>query len=722
MRRRSTLPVAVRSLLLVLTPCASCPLPDAAAVRPSDEWVPSSVDSTTARPDTLRVYELPEEIVVSAARLPVPLHDLASSATILTGDAIGGGTAGTLPALLAGKAGLHVFDVTGNGVDVAAESRGFTGFGQTSHLRFLVNGVPFNDLADDNAVLNLFDLEQLDRVEVVRSSASTLFGNTSFTGVVDLVPRAARSARSVWGRLGGGSDGRTFGALGAGWRGARGNGAGSVSWRKTDGFRDHSDSGASTAYGLASWSAAPLADVGIDLVLHRSESEVPGALDAAALDARREAASTPLDDDETERLYAVSSIDLRSEAGDRLRAGLYTQLENKRARQTILDTEELDREARTFGFTATYHRRVSVGGTAGGVLAGAEGSIGDLSASYRAVSPEGAAGSPLADGEVDRDDLAGFVRADWRPTPAVTVSAGVRYDSVRGELAEASRGDAGPASDEDHRRRKIMTAWSPSASVNWRWEASSNAYVEINRSFKTPTLTQLYDLRPYFIDPDGPGGEPPIRLEISNDGLEPQRATQIEVGVRTHAGDRVAFDVAAYEMRARDEIGFDLGTFRYANLIESTHRGVEANVSWNPWSTLWLRPGYTFTRARFDTDYADEDEDLAGNQINNVPKHIGRLGLSHDDGGFGVDVTATLVWDQYADEGNHVRIPDYQVVDCRVGRRLGEHEVYAVVSNVLDETYSSAGYIGPDAQGRPVPLFYPAPGRRVEVGVRFGFR
>ena len=77
--------------------------------------------------------------------------------------------------------------------------------------------------------------------------------------------------------------------------------------------------------------------------------------------------------------------------------------------------------------------------------------------------------------------------------------------------------------------------------------------------------------------------------------------------------------------------------------------------------------------------------------------------------------------DQWADESNTVRIEDYTVVDLRCGLRHAGQEIYAGLLNALDETYAPAGFVTVTASGDEIALFYPAPGRRLEFGIRFSF-
>jgi outer membrane receptor protein involved in Fe transport len=190
----------------------------------------------------------------------------------------------------------------------------------------------------------------------------------------------------------------------------------------------------------------------------------------------------------------------------------------------------------------------------------------------------------------------------------------------------------------------------------------------------------------------------------------------VEAGVRSRAGSAFDYEISGYSMKAKDEIGFDAATFSYGNIQESSHLGVEASATYRPWKRVTFEAGYTYTRARFDTDSGGGTE---GNQINNVPEHVTRAGVTLAHGRISAGLTAADVRDQFADEGNQVEIPPYTLLDARLGIAISGNEIYAKAANVFDEAYSPAAFLGPDSQGNFVPLFYPGAGRQFDVGVRF---
>ncbi len=220
--------------------------------------------------------------------------------------------------------------------------------------------------------------------------------------------------------------------------------------------------------------------------------------------------------------------------------------------------------------------------------------------------------------------------------------------------------------------------------------------------------------------PDDQGGF--FEINLSNTALEPQHAMQIELGTRSqvedvlHRGDLAEVDLSIYAMQAEDEIGFDLGSFSYANLGRTDHRGIELTTAYSPAARLRVDAGYSWTRAEFGSNYTSGD--VTGKQINNVPKHSVRAGVDYSFKRASLRMSVRHVRRQYADEANEVPIPDYTVVDLKGSFSVAAEELYVRIHNLLDASYSPAGYVGPGSDGAPIALFYPAPGRGVDVGLR----
>jgi len=241
-----------------------------ACTRPLAAAAEEPPRSPPAAPDSLPHYALDSPVIVSAAKLPVSARSLAGSVALLDGDRLRELPGSTLPEVLSEGAGLNSFDLAGNGRGASAEARGFSSQGETSHLRYLVDGIPYPDLADDRALWNLFDADLIERVEILTSGSSAMHGNAAFTGAVNVVPLTPRSTPAYRARLGAGSHGGLDASGSFAW--SRGPLAGVVAGygQRLDGWRDHSAWRGGTLYGALEIPQHDERRLRLSLIHHRS--------------------------------------------------------------------------------------------------------------------------------------------------------------------------------------------------------------------------------------------------------------------------------------------------------------------------------------------------------------------------------------------------------------------------------------------------------------------
>lgn len=156
------------------------------------------------------------DTIVTATRVPTPAERVPASITVLTRRDIEERGYQTLSEALQFVPGVRLAPLGGIGQQSTAFLRGNSG----RSTLVLLDGVPINDVSEPNGSFNfgndlLFDIE---RVEVVRGPASSLYGSAALGGVINLVTRRAPADRAVqaFGEAAGGSQ-RTFrGGVGAG--------------------------------------------------------------------------------------------------------------------------------------------------------------------------------------------------------------------------------------------------------------------------------------------------------------------------------------------------------------------------------------------------------------------------------------------------------------------------------------------------------------------------
>ncbi|HEX7119578.1 MAG TPA: TonB-dependent receptor [Longimicrobiales bacterium] len=664
-----------------------------------------------------------DEVVVTADRVRTPLVSSVASVSVLTAEQLVRLPQATLADALRQVPGFAILDTDGLGDDPQLVVRGFYGGGEAEYVVVLVDGMPVNDVQSGLVAWDAIPLGAVERIEIVRGGASSLWGDAAIGGVINVVTRRPRGSALRW-SLGGGSEGtwhadaNVQGTIAG--RGATAFG----SYDQTAGYRDHAERASARVGAAVALAAGPKGSLRLSASSHWREYEEPGPVLEADLDVDRTASDVFYRFDEAEDRQLRVSLD-----GDRVlgpRARLTASIggavrDRDRVSTLALAPGFADTKARELGTErAAASAVLSIDGTGLPVedrlTLGIDASYGAADSKYYAVLTGDADAYRNATGERGALDTSGrsqriggafFAQYTLLPADPVRLTFGVRTDWLR-DAYEPGNADSGEAQEASH------TAVSPRFGVNVRYADSGrhegHVYVSGGRSFKAPTLDQLFDQRRM------PVPFPPYAITLSNGLLEPQRGTSVEAGLYHQVelvpgGLTGELSVSAYQMDMEDEIDFDIATLRYVNIGRSRHRGIEAGFS------LRALAGSAFLNYTHQSAIARVGE-LKGKQLKGIPRHVLSGGLTVTpverlEAGLVVSHTRGA----YLDDANTTEIPAFTRVDARASYPLFRGiRLYVDVRNLFDSEYSTTGF--PDPSGSGAAYYYPAAGRTLEIGIR----
>lgn len=693
--------------LLLAAPAAAAP----AGQGPAPADAAPAVAATPETGDAVERAGFHEELVVVAER-----RAAAESATAAAFSILDGALLARLPATSAAQAvallpGFQILFGSPFGGLPMEVARGFFGGGEAGYVQLRVDGVPLADAESGAADWAAVAAPAIERIEALRGTASPLYGDTAFGGVIELTTRRADAGPRLAAGLAGGSYGTREGDLRL-TGGVAGRAAASLSLdlRESDGYRAH-DGGERLGARLrldnvstdgVSEGGEPPGRRGTWTVLagaSRQRRDEPGPLTFDELAAGRRT-SNPLfrfDREDEERLTA--SVGWRRLEPLALDARLWhDRRESDGIRTLLLAAGFGDRAARrievsTTGVSALAGDELALSGGDGlDWTAGVDLALEDLASRHRAVDEEGRRGAPLAAVDGERRRLGAFANLGWDASARLRLVAGARWDAIDDRFPGA-------------RRRE---AWSPRAGAVVRLSETRPwlVYAQWSRAFKAPTLDQLHDRRPL---PDGAGGT----FTLANPELVPQRARTVEAGLRG-LGPGATWHVAAYRTSVDDEIDFDSATFRFVNIGASLHRGVELG------GALWTgKRGRVEVGWEWNEVFAHDGEN-EGRQLKNVPEHTGRL-LAVARLPVAIDLGATVrhLAGRHLDDAHRFPLGDATLVDLRLARAFGPVELRLDVLNVLDDDFLWVGFALPSFTGGEVPFAFPGHRRSVIVGLRW---
>src|SRR5881628_703556 len=673
---------------------------------------------TTAPPhpaDSLKVYTLPPA-VVSVTRANPPINRIPQAVHLVDQTEISRGrpTWGLDEALVT-VPGVYAANRYNFSLDQRISIRGFgarSAFAVRG-IKVLVEGIP-QTLPDGQGQLTNLELGAADRIEILRGSASALFGNSS-GGVISIWtdPTAPRTVRQDVRVLFGTFD-RDLNRNWSKWQSSTsfrvGSGSALVTVSRLDytGQRQHSDAdfrnlNSRWHFPLApGWSLAATADVGWD-----PRADNPGALTNTEMRVNRDSAARL-------NITQVAGKDVtQGQGGVTVRRefagggeasltvfGITRRLKNPTT-FAYIDLKRFD-----YGARFSVSRPVPLGSLEQRLTAGVDFQRQrDDRLNFNNVG-----GQPGPLRQLDQlehvTEVGPFIQSALQLTPKVSVTDGIRYDWVNFQVNDRLVNDTNP----DDSGGRLMRALSGSLGVAVTPSDGVTLYGNVGTSFETPTTTELTNR------PSGAGGFNPT--------LEPQKATNYEIGVRGDVAGRLNYSLALYDAEVRGElIQFPVpadtnGRVFYQNAGTSRHRGVELGAELEIASGASLTTSWTYSDFRY-THYLALD----GRALPGIPQHWlhfllkGRPTFAH--GGW-AEVEETHSSGYVVSDALDTRTRSWWTTNVRVGwdGAAGSLRLrpFLGFNNVFNRSYVGSVVINAE-NGR---YYEPAPGRNMYAGFSLG--
>ena len=665
------------------------------------------------------------EVQVTATRLPAPADLLPASMTIVSGADLRARGANSLRSALALVAGVDA--PPGGDAGPASSVPSLWGLHEFDAFLLVVDGIPWGGAF--NPALPTLDLNDVERIEVLKGPAPVMYGATSFVGVIQVIRYAAGSS----------SDELRFAA--------RNHGGGAIDLSTvlpTVGEYKQSMVLSADRNRLTG------RDQGVDRGHFLYRGSTPLAAGTATVDAEY-TAQTQLPTSPVVRtesgLSTLSPLDANLNPVDaaivehrtRLTLGYShpfgagewdTRLSYTRA--SVHDVRGFVRAALAIGDDGNnadgFNQIRTIDDLwfdsfialplAGGVdlTTGVDWLYGrgaQQSYNFAYVAALDGSGVAPASSNYDVDEVNSlrntrnfgglYTQLNWAPTDLMTVLAGVRLnhtheqqDSGHIDTLDSTASFAGSAS-------RIATRLSGSGGVTvWLWGdrasgADGRLFVEYRNTFK-----------PAAID-----FGPDVNVTV----LTPEQADGFEAGLRGHAlGGRLEWEVAAFSLDFANLVVHTidaLGDPVLANAGTERFEGVEAELRWNLRDDLRLNGAFSYHDARFGYTQQAQDGvpvELKGHELDMSLHDIGSFGILYTPP-IGLQASAQLAYvgRRFLDRLNTAAVGGYATVDASLGYRVGSYTLSLAARNVTDRRVPVSGSEFGDQS------FYLLPARQIEA-------
>ena len=215
-----------------------------------------------------------DAVVVTAAKIETPLRQVSSSIAVITADDIERSSQNTVAGVLRDVGGLSMAQAGGTGKNASVFLRG----AESSYALFLIDGIEVNDAMSPGRGYSPAHLtvDQVERIEVLYGSQSTLYGSDAIAGVVNIITKRGEGKPKIGasfegGALGtfrsraglsGGTDSYQY-AIDGSFLNARGISANALGNMEEDGYRNTTVGGR--------FGATPAANASVDLTFRYTD-------------------------------------------------------------------------------------------------------------------------------------------------------------------------------------------------------------------------------------------------------------------------------------------------------------------------------------------------------------------------------------------------------------------------------------------------------------------
>lgn len=571
------------------------------------------------------------------------------------------------------------------------------------------NDIPFTE-ANGNTQLNLIDLSTINKVDIIKGPAGSMYGAGNGGAVILKSEKASYGKSSIGFKTLGGSYGLWRAQADANWGGEKGGVKLQYAHQQSDGYRDHTTLNRHVIHGESRWQVGGKNTKHFNAFAYYADLkyDLPGGLN-------EEQYATDPTLSRPGSIEQNASIDLNSFYGglsmnQRLNAkwesslaayGHWGQLESP------FNTNYKIENQKAFGFRgkASYETAISENF--------------DLKATFGTEFQKSWVNATNFGNVAGVKDTLNF-DDDINPTQFIVFGQGVFTFS----------------------KKIILTT---GASFNYLNYAISRLdhldnFSENDIAFTpvvSPRLALLYALNEHFSihSSISLGFSPPTVNEIRtsegsiNTDLQAEKGTNYEGGFKGFlVNKKLHFDVTVFNLQLKDAIVTSIaesGTVLFDNAGSTSNTGLETALQYyffknedRTISLLKTYMSYTYNHFRFK-NYIDGTDDFSGNQLTGVAPHIFVAGMDFDTkAGVYTNLTYNYTHSIPLNDANTVYSSHYHLLQLKVGwkntifKNLNV-DIFGGIDNLLNEKYS----LGNDLNAFGGRYFQPSPARNFYVGV-----
>lgn len=645
------------------------------------------------------------ETVITASRYERRINDIPSRMSLMDEGQINLTSAQNSDDLLRMVSNIYVNRNQG----IFSRSAGLTmrGLSGTARTLVMIDGVPINKTAGGSVTWNIVRPYEIDRIEVLKGPASSVYGNNAMSGAINIITKKLTNDFNIEATIFGGTY-NTYGA-GAGINGRQKVGKTVLSFAAGGGFRRGG------GYYLTSIEERDSIDAKAFLDEYHAHGRIgllrknhSLSLDYRFYDGTVGEGRKVYEPDGANDRYIDHLINFNYKAvlgSWQLNARTFLQYEQERRVSENVNRSGKYKLSDVFDKTYDYGIWVNLTRSLGKhhtLSFGTDIKIGEMDSEliYRTATDHmNYGGEMLFNALFIRDDIS-FGNGRWN------LHIGLRFDRARFsngflDVTDPTTETGFLGNTSDSFTDETWNQLSPHAGIRYALTGQTSIYVSYGRGFMPPKLDDLCR-----------SGKISKGFKIANPQLQPETVDTWEAGINVSTPSGFMFMPAVYYSLGKDFQYFvstgdsvDTGgsdlkpVLQRQNISEVSIIGAEVEVKYEfrPGRYFYLSYAYNHTNILDYTANPEFNQDLRGKELIEVPDHIGSLGIYFTSKIMDFSADVSYTGKQWFDDGNTNEIDDHTLFNFKVEKVFCSHlRLSLAVDNLFDVRYlDRKGYRAP---------------------------
>ena len=626
-----------------------------------------------------------DEIVTVATRSEADLTEVIGTVSVLDESTLSLVSHAHVQQTLSRVAGVNLHRGNGQEYLPAMRSPVLTGAGGCGGFLMQEDGIPLRAAGFCN-INELFEAntEMAQRIEVLRGTGTVLHGSNAMHGVINIVTPAPSADNKAALEIGADDYSRLKYQSTLGTVGVAANSTHDGGFRDQSGF-DQQKISLRHAYNNNNL------QIDSGLTLTNLNQETAGFIEGR--DAYKDSAAIRQNLN-PEAYRDVSSMRVWSRISQskqhyQLVMTPYIRFSQMDFLQHFLPGDPLEENGqKSIGVQVGYYRTLRQGLN---VIAGVDAEITDAYLKQSQDKPT--QGSPFLqetipqgqhyDYQVDAIVAAPFMHLDWAVSDELSVSGGLRFESMRYDyhnnmLSGRTKADgtvcgrggcrySRPPSGTDE-----FDNWSANLGTKLVLNDNNNVFIRLARGFRAPQATELYRLQ--------------RKQQITD--LASESIESVELGLNGSING-LRYELAAYHME-KDNVIFRDSDFFNVSDGNTEHQGVELALDYVINAQWSVAVSATQAKHTYLDSASSGDINIRNNDIDTAPRHFGNARLAWRPSDHSrVELEWQSMGRYFLEPENLHRYEGHNIVNVRASWALSDsHRIYANISNLTDRDYA----------------------------------